>query len=505
MRHDHILQTIGRTPVVRLAALEPPGIELYAKLEAFNPLGSVKDRMALAVIEDAEARGLLAPGQTVVEATSGNTGIGLAMVCARKGYPLVIVMAENFSVERRRLMRFLGARVVLTPAALKGSGMLAKARELAAAHGWFWPRQFDNEANAAAHERTTAPEILADFADRPPTHFVTGSGTGGTLLGVGRALRRRWPRLRIVVCEPDNSPVLASGIAAPAPAADGTPASHPLARPHPVQGWSPDFVPALLQRARAEGLIDRVQPVSGARAVDVARELARREGILAGLSGGATVAGALQLAAELPPGSRVLAMVPDTGERYLSTPLFADIEAEMDDAEWRISRSTPHARFDAPPPPAAVPAPPPAVTDFGRDFVAATLRDESRPVVMFALEWCEFCWTLRRFFKRIGVPLQAIDLDAAAWHAGQRGAQVRAALHALTGQPTMPQVFVGGQWLGGCTDTLAAWQDGRLPELLRSLELPFDAGAVSDPHALLPAWLQPREAARAAPAARREA
>jgi cysteine synthase A len=189
-------------------------------------------------------------------------------------------------------------------------------------------------------------------------------------------------------------------------------------------------------------------------------------------------------------------MVPDTGERYLSTPLFADIEAEMDEAEWRISRSTPFARFDAPPPPAAVPAPAPAVTDFGRDFVAATLHDESRPVVMFALEWCEFCWTLRRFFKRIGVPLHAIDVDAAAWHAGQRGAQVRSALHALTGQPTMPQVFVGGQWLGGCTDTLAAWQDGRLPAMLARLKLPFDAGAAGDPHALLPAWLQPREAAR---------
>jgi len=307
-------------------------------------------------------------------------------------------------------------------------------------------------------------------------------------------LRRHWPQLRIVVCEPDNSPVLASGIAAPAPAADGTPVSHPLARPHPVQGWSPDFVPALLQRARDEGLIDQVQPVPGARAVQVARDLAQREGILAGLSGGATVAGALQLAADLPPGSRVLAMLPDTGERYLSTPLFADIDADMDEAEWQLSRSTPFARFDAPA--AAVPtapAPCPAVTAFGRDFVETTLHDARHPVLMFALEWCEFCWTLRRFFRRIGVELHSVDLDAAAWQAGHRGAQIRAALQAHTGQSTIPQVFVGGQWLGGCTDTLAAWQDGRLPAMLKALALPFDAGAVQDAQALLPGWLQPRK------------
>jgi cysteine synthase len=494
MRHEHILHTIGRTPVVRLSRLAPPGVELFVKIEAFNPMGSVKDRMALAVIEEAEASGRLLPGQTVVEATSGNTGIGLAMVCARKGYPLVIVMAENFSVERRRLMRFLGAQVVLTPAGLKGSGMLAKAQELARSHGWFLPRQFENEANALAHERTTAPEILHDFEDLPLTHWVTGSGTGGTLLGVGRVLRRQWPRTRIVVCEPDNAPVLASGIAAPPPASDGTPASHPHFRPHLMQGWTPDFVPTLVQRARDEGLIDLVQPVPGALALETARELARTEGILAGISGGATVAGALLLAAGLPPGSRVLAMLPDTGERYLSTPLFADIEAEMSADEWAISRSTPHARFDAPPPsaapaPAAVPAP--AVTAWGHAFVGQTVSDAARPVVMFALEWCEFCWTLRRFFKRIGVPVHSIDLDAAAWQAEGRGLQIRAALHAHTGQPTIPQVFVGGHWLGGCMDTLAAWREGRLQALLTRHSVPFEAQAVGDPAELLPAWLQP--------------
>jgi cysteine synthase A len=495
MRHEHILQTVGRTPVVRLSRLAPAGIELFVKLEAFNPMGSVKDRMALAIIEDAEASGRLVPGQTVVEATSGNTGIGLAMVCARKGYPLVIVMAENFSVERRRLMRFLGASVVLTPAGLKGSGMLAKARELAQAHGWFLPSQFDNEANAAAHERTTALEIVQDFHDRPLTHWITGAGTGGTLLGVGRALRRHSPQTRIVVCEPDNAPVLGSGIAAPPPATDGTPSSHPHFRPHLMQGWTTDFVPALVQRAREEGLIDRVQAVPGARALETARELARKEGILAGISGGATVAGALLLASELPPGSRLLAMLPDTGERYLSTPLFSDIDSEMNAEEWAISRSTPRARFDAlspaAPTPAPAPAPLPAVTPWGRDFVERAVIEPARPVVMFALEWCEFCWTIRRLFKRIGVPLHSIDLDAAAWHAEGRGLQIRAALHAHTGQPTIPQAFVGGQWVGGCMDTLAAWREGRLQALLIRNSVPFQAEAIGDPSELLPAWLQP--------------
>lgn len=492
MRCPDILATVGRTPAVRLARLAPPHVEVWAKLEAFNPMGSVKDRMALAVIEDAEARGALAPGQTVVEATSGNTGIGLAMVCARKGYPLVIVMAENFSVERRRLMRFLGARVVLTPAAQKGSGMLAKARELAAAHGWFLPSQFDNEANALAHERTTAAEILADFADASLTHFVTGSGTGGTLLGVARGLRRHWPHTEVVVCEPDNAPVLASGVAAPPPAVDGTPASHPHFRPHLMQGWTPDFVPGLVQRARDEGLIARVQPVPGARALDVARALARSEGILCGISGGATVAGALDLAQTLPPGSRLLAMVPDTGERYLTTPLFADVDAEMNADEWSISRSTPGMRFDAPPA-GAIPAPLPAAPDGDRAAVDAIVSDARRPVVMFALEWCEFCWTLRRFFRRIGVELHAVDLDAAALQADGRGARLRAALHARTGQPTIPQVFVGGQLIGGCTDTLSAWRDGRLQSLLAAHGVRFDASAVGDATALLPAWLQPRQ------------
>jgi cysteine synthase A len=495
--HDDVLQTIGRTPVVRLARLEPPHVEVYAKLEAFNPLGSVKDRMALGVIEDAERSGQLRPGQTVVEATSGNSGIGLAMVCARKGYPLVIVMAENFSVERRRLMRFLGAKVVLTPAALKGSGMLAKARELATAHGWFWPRQFDNEANARAHETGTAREILDAFADAPLTHWVSGSGTGGTLLGVGRTLRRESPHTRIVVCEPDNSPVLAGGLEPPdGRAADAGTTSHPRARPHPVQGWSPDFVPGLVRMAFDEGLVDQVQPVSGDAALQTARELARREGILAGISGGATVAGALALAATLPAGSRVLAMVPDTGERYLSTPLFADIGEAMDEDELAISRSSSLARFDTVPaaptaPPAAAAAVPAASAD-ALAFVDAAIREPGQPLLMFGLQWCEFSWTIRRFFKAIGATMRSVDLDAPRFQAGEFGVRCRTALAERTGSSTLPQVFIGGQWIGGCTETLQAWNDGRLQALLAAAAVDFDTGARIDTRALLPGWLQPR-------------
>jgi cysteine synthase len=489
MKHDSILETIGRTPVVKLSRMAPSHVELYVKLESFNPMGSVKDRMALSVIEAAEASGELEPGQTVVEATSGNTGIGLAMVCAARGYPLVIVMAENFSVERRRLMRFLGAKVVLTPAWQKGSGMVAKAAELARTHGWFLPRQFENEANAHVHERTTGPEILADFAGEPLTHFVTGSGTGGTLLGVGRALRRASPQTRIVVCEPDNSPVLRSGVASPAPAPDGSAVSHPNFRPHLMQGWSPDFIPGLVQRAVDEGLIDQVEPVPGADALKAATDLARLEGIFAGITGGATVAGAIRLAERLPAGSRLLAMLPDTGERYLSTPLFAEIDADMNSEEWEVSRSTPNGRFDMAPPPAA-PLSLPTPTPFGDDVVASAISDPSRPVVMFALEWCEFCWALRKFFRRIGVDFRSIDLDSTAWQQDNRGGQVRAALHARLGRPTIPQVFVGGEWVGGCTDTFDAWRAGQLQALLKKGGVAFDSGAVQDPNSFLPAWIQ---------------
>src|SRR2546427_3951407 len=257
-RYDSILGTVGNTPVVRINRLAPAGANLFVKIEAFNPLGSVKDRLALGVIEAAEQAGQLKPGQTVIEATSGNTGIGLAMVCAQKGYPLVVTMAENFSIERRKMMRFLGAKVVLTPAALKGSGMLAKAVELAETHGWFLCRQFENEANADIHSRTTAPEILADFEGDRLDYFVTGYGTGGTLKGVARVLRTKRPETKVVVCEPDIVPILSSGIPQPRES-DGKPAgSDPFFRPHVMQGWTPDFIPKLTEDAVSMKYIDRI-------------------------------------------------------------------------------------------------------------------------------------------------------------------------------------------------------------------------------------------------------
>jgi len=337
-KFDNILQTVGRTPVVRLNKLAPDGINLFVKVESFNPSGSVKDRLALGVIEDAEQSGTLKPGQTVIEATSGNTGIGLAMVCAQKGYPLVVTMAESFSVERRKLMRFLGAKVVLTPAGLKGSGMLAKATELAEKHGWFLCRQFENEANANAHSRTTAPEILSDFEGEQLDYWVTGFGTGGTLKGVYRVLKKERPDIRIIVCEPDNSQILGSGIPQEK-LADGTPAdSHPLFRPHLMQGWSPDFIPKLTEDTVALDVIDRIIPVSGAESLRLSKALATEEGIFVGISAGATLAGALEICKTAEKGSTILCMLPDTGERYLSTPLFEDIPADMTAEEVDISQ-----------------------------------------------------------------------------------------------------------------------------------------------------------------------
>src|SRR5258708_2645027 len=296
-KFDTILGTVGRTPVVRIQKLARPHVRPYVKLEAFNPLGAVKDRVALGLIEDAEKSGKLKPGQTVIEATSGNTGIGLAMVCAAKGYPLVIVMAENFSIERRKLMRFLGAKVVLTPAWRKGTGMLAKAVELAKANGWFLCRQFENEANADVHSRTTAREILEDFEGERLDYWVTGAGTGGTLKGVARVLRERRPETKIVLCEPDNSPMLSSGIPQPREPDGSITTSHPLFRPHLVQGWTPDFVPKLTEDALAANLVDRVVPIDSGEAMRLSRELAQREGIFTGTSGGATFAGPRQACA----------------------------------------------------------------------------------------------------------------------------------------------------------------------------------------------------------------
>ncbi|XWN33578.1 MAG: pyridoxal-phosphate dependent enzyme [Devosia sp.] len=332
---------MGDTPVVKINHLTPQGIELYVKAEFFNPAASVKDRLAMSIIETAERSGALKPGQTVVEATSGNTGIGLAMVCAAKGYPLVVTMADSFSVERRKLMRMLGAKVILTPRAEKGFGMYRKAVELAEKNGWFLARQFETEANAAIHEATTGSEIVADFAGRRLDVFVTGYGTGGTVTGVARVLRRERPQTRIVLSEPANAQLLGSGIAQER-ADDGAPTtSHPAFEPHPIQGWTPDFIPAVLQDGVDAGAFDELIPVAAADGIAWARKLAMREGILTGVSGGSTVAVAMQIAQTAQPGTVILAMLPDTGERYMSTPLFDGIEEDMDEDEIAISRSTP--------------------------------------------------------------------------------------------------------------------------------------------------------------------
>ena len=346
-KFDSILGTVGNTPVVRINKLAPAGVNLFVKIEAFNPLGSVKDRLALGVIEAAEQSGELKPGQTVIEATSGNTGIGLAMVCAAKGYPLVVTMAEQFSVERRKLMRFLGAKVVLTPAAGRGFGMVVKAIELARTHGWFLTRQFENEANPDIHSRTTAREIIADFKGEKLDYWVTGYGTGGTLKGVSRVLAKEMPDTKIVVCEPEDAQLLGSGIEQ-ARNPDGSPASaHPAFKPHPMQGWTPDFIPKLTADAVDMKVIDRIITIPGAEAMRYAGELARKEGIFVGITAGATFAGALRVCAQAPKGSTILCMLPDTGERYLSTPLFADVPADMTPEETEISRSTPSAQFAA--------------------------------------------------------------------------------------------------------------------------------------------------------------
>jgi cysteine synthase len=310
MIYENILGTIGRTPIVRVRQLAPADTTIYVKCEFFNPGASVKDRLAIAIIEDAEARGVLKPGQTVIEATSGNTGIALAMVCAAKGYPFVAVMVETFSVERRKIMRMFGARVLLTPAAERGSGMVRKAEELAKKHGWFLARQFENLANPAYHRNTTGPEILSDFAGRRLDYFVTGWGTGGTLTGVGEMIRLARPDVHVIAAEPEAAAMLS-----------GKPFS-----PHKIQGWTPDFIPAVLNRS----VPDRIVTVNDAESIEAARALARKEGIFCGISSGATFAAAVKVAREAGNGAVVLAMLPDTGERYLSTALFEGINDGSD-------------------------------------------------------------------------------------------------------------------------------------------------------------------------------
>lgn len=339
--YESVLETVGNTPCIRINRLAPSHVRLYVKAEYFNPAGSVKDRLALSIIEEAEKSGALKPGQTVVEATSGNTGIGLAMVCAAKGYPLVITMAETFSIERRKLMRFLGAKVVLTPRSGGGLGMYLKAKELADANGWFFAQQFETAANAKIHANTTAREILADFAGQPLNYWVTGYGTGGTMTGVSRVLREKRPETKIILTEPANAQLIGSGTVQQR-AADGSPAAgHPAFEPHPIQGWTPNFIPLVLQESIDKKYYDELIPVAGAAGIEWSRKLAEKEGIFTGISGGATFAIAMQVAEKAKAGSVILCMLPDTGERYLSSPLFEKIAELMSDEEIALSVSTP--------------------------------------------------------------------------------------------------------------------------------------------------------------------
>jgi cysteine synthase A len=339
--YESILDTIGDTPCVRINSLAPEGVRLYVKAEFFNPAGSVKDRLAISIIEEAERSGALKPGQTVIEATSGNTGVGLAMVCAAKGYPFVAVMPTSVSIERRKLMRFLGARVILTPKEVKASGSYFKAIELAEANDWFQARQFETEANAKIHENTTAREILADFDGDRLDYWVTGYGTGGTFAGVAKALKQARPETKIVLSEPANAKLIESG-EAQARAADGSPTgSHPAFAAHMIQGWTPDFIPAVMQDALDAKHFDLLMPIDAQDGIDASKLLAQKEGIFTGISGGSTFSVALQLAEKAEPGSVILCMLPDTGERYMSSPLFEGIIDDMNEAEMALSLSTP--------------------------------------------------------------------------------------------------------------------------------------------------------------------
>ena len=493
-RYDNILETIGNTPVVRLNNIGSDNANIFVKIESFNPMGSVKDRLALGVIEDAEKTGAIKPGQTVIEATSGNTGIGLSMVCAQKGYPLVVTMAESFSIERRKMMRFMGVKVVLTPAHLKGSGMLAKAVELAEKHGWFLVRQFENEANADAHSRTTAPEILAAFADDGLDYFVTGFGTGGTLKGVSRVLREKSPKTKIIVCEPDNSPILGSGIPQER-AQDGSPAaSHPLFRPHLMQGWTPDFIPKLTEDAVEAKLIDEIMPIHGDDALRLTRSLARDEGIFVGISAGATLAGGLAIAAKAEPGANILCMLPDTGERYLSTILFDDIPADMTEDEQEISRSTPNYRFDSAPPPPPEDGEPKAVEALPEalEFLESATHDADNPVVIFSTEWCEFCLSVRKMFAEYEIPYRAIELDSVEYQVDNKGGEIRKAIEQRTGAKTIPQIYIGGIHLGGATEMFDACKDGSLAKMLEENGVSWNRSADTDPYTFLPGWLHAR-------------
>ena len=339
MIYKDILQTVGNTPVIKIKNLAPENIDLYVKAEYFNPASSVKDRLALNIIETAEKDGSLKPGQTVVEATSGNTGIGLAFICASKNYPCVITMPESASIERRKMMRFLGAKVILTPAEEAGSGAYNKAKKLSDKNDWFYARQFETKANADIHEITTGMEIVNDFKDEGLNYWVSGYGTGGTFSGVARTLRNKMPETKLIIAEPDVAPLL-NNSEKQQRTSDGAPAqSHPDWNPHPIQGWTTDFIPLVLQESIDMKCIDEVIPVNGNDGIKWSQKLAANEGILTGISGGSTFAVAIEVANKAPAGSKILCMLADTAERYLSSLLFEDINAEMNDEELSILNS----------------------------------------------------------------------------------------------------------------------------------------------------------------------
>lgn len=491
-RYNNILEKIGHTPVVRINKLAPKGVNIFVKIESFNPMGSVKDRLALGVIEAAEKNGELKPGQTIVEATSGNTGIGLAMVCAQRGYPLVVTMAENFSVERRKMIRFLGAKVVLTPASEKGSGMVAKAVELAEANGWWLPKQFENPANADTHACTTAIEILDDFADISLDYWVSGFGTGGTLNGVSRTLKAQSPRTKIMVCEPDNAQILASGVPQERNSDGSHSESHPKFRPHLMQGWSPDFIPQLVEQTIKNKNIDGYLPIDGKFSLQCAKDLAQKEGIFVGISAGATFAGALKLAEMVPEDSNILCMLPDTGERYLTTPLFDDVETEMNEEEKMISRSTPGYRFDISTHTPLVPDDKIELDVQAANVVKDVINDRDNPVVMFALEWCEFCWSVRKALKEYGISYRSVDLDSVEYLDDDRGGKIREALRNHTSSNTFPQIFIQGEFIGGCTELFDACKEGSLQSKLAKHQIAYDETVKTDPYSFLPGWLHPR-------------
>lgn len=515
--HNSILETIGKTPLVRLppnSKTNPTSSNLYLKLECENPGGSVKDRLSMAVIEWGEQTGVLEKGQTVIEASSGNTGIGMAMVCAQKGYPYVCVMAESFSIERRKLMRFLGAKVILTNPAHKGTGMLIKTKALADKHGYFWPNQFENEANAWIHEKTTGPEICNAFqqASMQIDHFVCSYGTGGTLLGVGRYLRTHSPKTKIHVCEPSNAPMLFSDIPTEYPTVEqvennGTndddnddgqvneekkndefPSTsfkvpHPVWRPHLLQGWATDFIPKLVSSATDKKLYDSVLHVGGTDAIETSKALAANDGILSGVSGGGTLFAAIAFAKKLNKSSNIVVMIPDTGERYLSTPLFEDIPADMTEEEKAIADSVPST---APPPPGLPPA---------TEEATAWVQNETKlsPVVIFSLEYCEFCWTLTSFLDALGVSYHKIDIDSFEYAKDNLGNKYRASLCEWTECNTFPQFFVKGEFRGGAVDACMMWKKEELQKIFKKAGIKGGNDNFNDykgdPFEFLPKWM----------------